>query len=297
MNWIAASLLSALFLGCYNLGVKHAVRANAVLPLLFVVNLLGACLWLGLMLWPVATLPLLEVAPLTVQQHLQILLKSALMTGSWLFTYAGLKRLPLSIAAPVQSTGPVWILLGAILIFGERLAPLQWLGVCLTLGSFMALSFVGSREGLSFFRNRAIWLIVLGTLLMGLTGLYDKYLFAHAGFNSATVQAWFSIYMVVLLLPFMICWQCGLWANAGRFQWRWSIPLIVIFLLLADFIYYQALHSPDALIAVVASLRRGDVLVAFIGGVALLGERCSAGKVFVTLCLLAGIIITITGGG
>src|SRR5687767_3773925 len=35
MHWIAASLLSALFLGFYELGTKHAVRDNAVLPVLF----------------------------------------------------------------------------------------------------------------------------------------------------------------------------------------------------------------------------------------------------------------------
>ena len=30
MHWIAASLISALFLGTYELFTKHAVRANAV---------------------------------------------------------------------------------------------------------------------------------------------------------------------------------------------------------------------------------------------------------------------------
>ena len=35
MHWIVASLVSAFFLGCYDLFTKHAVRDNAVLPVLF----------------------------------------------------------------------------------------------------------------------------------------------------------------------------------------------------------------------------------------------------------------------
>jgi drug/metabolite transporter (DMT)-like permease len=35
MHWIAASLVSALFLGVYELCTKHAVRDNAVVPVLF----------------------------------------------------------------------------------------------------------------------------------------------------------------------------------------------------------------------------------------------------------------------
>ena len=50
MNWIVATLLSALFLGLYDLCTKHAVRENAVLPVLFFSTLTGASVWLGLLL-------------------------------------------------------------------------------------------------------------------------------------------------------------------------------------------------------------------------------------------------------
>jgi hypothetical protein len=41
MHWIAASLLSALFHGVYELCTKHAVRDNAVIPVLFFSTLSG----------------------------------------------------------------------------------------------------------------------------------------------------------------------------------------------------------------------------------------------------------------
>ena len=69
MPWIAASLVSAFFLGCYDLCIKHAVRDNAVLPVLFFANLSSASVWLLLMAvytGAPGALPVgLAVAPLT----------------------------------------------------------------------------------------------------------------------------------------------------------------------------------------------------------------------------------------
>ena len=41
MTWIEASLVSALFLGVYDLCIKHAIRDNAVLPVLFLGTLVA----------------------------------------------------------------------------------------------------------------------------------------------------------------------------------------------------------------------------------------------------------------
>src|SRR3954463_2743463 len=79
MPWIAASLISALFLGCYDLCTKHAVRENAVLPVLFFSNVVSAAVWLGLMsarsLAPGSWPEVLAVTSLDFTQHLQLLLK------------------------------------------------------------------------------------------------------------------------------------------------------------------------------------------------------------------------------
>ena len=41
MSWIEASLVSALYLGVYDLCIKPAIRDNAVLPVLFLSTLTG----------------------------------------------------------------------------------------------------------------------------------------------------------------------------------------------------------------------------------------------------------------
>jgi transporter family protein len=298
MHWIAASLLSALFLGFYELGTKHAVRENAVLPVLFLANVCSATVWTLLMAvahTAPGTLPAaLLVSPLTWHQHLLLFAKSALVATSWVCSYFAIKHLPVSLASPIRATGPMWTLLGAVLVLGERPSRLEGLGIVITLASFVGLSLAGSREGIHFHRNKWFGFLLAGTLLGAVSGLYDKFLLGRVGFDAATVQCWFSIYLALLFLPLAIGWKLRLWQR-HVFHWRWSILVVSFALLLADFVYFDALRNPDALVSMVASLRRGSVLVAFAGGLLLFGEVNSRQKFLAVLGVLTGIVLTILG--
>ena len=298
MHWIVASLFSALFLGLYDVSAKHAVRDNAVLPVLFLANVCSATVWL-LLLAGRAHVPgllpaFVQVAPLSWFQHAQLLGKSALVAVSWVCSYFAIKHLPVSQASPVRATGPVWTLLGAVLVLAERPTGLEWVGVALTIGSFVALSFAGRREGIHFHRDKWFGFLLAGTLLGALSGLYDKYLLGRLGFSAATVQCWFSIYLSLLFLPLAVGWKLRWWPR-HLFHWRWSILAVSFALLLADFVYFDALRNPAALVSVVSSLRRGSTLVAFAGGLWLFGEVYNRQKLLAVLGVLGGIVLTVLG--
>ncbi len=298
MHWIAASLVSALFLGVYELCTKHAVRDNAVVPVLFFSTLSGAAVWTGLLVVQMVhpgTLPAsLVTDPITPVQHLQLALKSAIVAASWVFTYFALKHLPLSLGSPIRATSPLWTLFGAILILGERPTWLETVGVLTTLASFVGLSVAGSREGVHFHRDKWVGFLIVGTLLGAVSSLYDKYLLGRLHFSVPTVQAWFSIYLVLLFTPFAIGWKRRWWSR-NEFHWRWSIPFIAFSLLLADYIYFSALRDPNSLVAVVMSLRRGSTLVGFAGGLLVFGEKNGWQKLPAVIGILVGIVLTVMG--
>ncbi|HYG22005.1 MAG TPA: DMT family transporter [Verrucomicrobiae bacterium] len=298
MHWILASLLSAVFLGIYELSTKHAVRANAVLPVLFFSTFTGAIVWIGLLaadaISPGSLPPSVTTQRLNTIQHLQLFLKSGIVAASWIFTYFALKHLPLSLGSPIRASSPLFTLFGAILVLGERPSVLETIGVLTTLASFVGLSFVGSREGVHFHRNKWVGFLLIGTLFGAVSSLYDKYLLGSAGFSVPTVQAWFSVYLLVLFTPFMIGWQKRWWER-NEFHWRWSIPLIAIALLVADYIYFSALADPDSLVSIVMSLRRGSTLVAFAGGIMLFREQHGREKLPAVIGIMIGIILTILG--
>ena len=298
MNWIVATMVSAFFLGVYELSIKHAVRENAVLPVLFLSNLCSATIWLALLgiqrAHPAALPDAFIVAHLTWFQHAQLFLKSFIVASSWIFTYFAVKHLPVSIASPIRASAPVWTLLGALLLLAERPTWLEMLGVVVTLASFVLLSFAGRREGVHFHQNKWVWWLFAGAVLGALSMLYDKYLLGRAGYHASTVQAWFAIYLAVLFLPLAVGWKFRWWQR-NEFHWRWSVPLLSASLLVADFVYFSALRDPAALVSLVSSLRRGSTLVAFAGGIVLYKERQDRWKFLAVLGVLGGIVLTLMG--
>ena len=298
MPWIAASLVSALFLGVYELATKHAVRDNAVLPVLFLANVCSAGICGAVMavqtVRPDLVNPGLHVDALTPLQHAQLALKSLVVAASWVCTYFALKHLPLSIVSPIRASSPIWTLLGALLVLGERPTWLELVGIVTTLASFALLSLAGRQEGIHFHRDKWIAWVVAGVLLGTISALYDKFLLGRVGFSAATVQAWFSIYLAVLFLPLAVGWKLRWWTR-HQIHWRWSVPVVSVALLLSDYIYFSALRDPEALISLVSSIRRASTVVAFVGGLWFFHERQGWEKVWALVGVMVGIVLTIVG--
>ena len=306
MQWALLSLTSALFLGFYDICQKHALRQNAVLPVLFLSTLTNALVWSTLLVvgarLPGALPPALRVPTLSFVEHAQLLLKAAIVSASWLCTYSAVKHLPISLAAPIRATSPLWTLAAAILLLAERPSALQVLGVLTTLLSFLGLSLVGRLEGVHFHRDRWVGFMVLGTLFGAASGLYDKLLLGKLALAPATVQAWFSIYLLALFAPLAgLWWVARARARANgqisheQFQFRFSMPVLALCLLCADFAYFSALREKAGLISLVASLRRGSTLIAFAAGVFLFKEANGWKKLPPVFGIVLGIGLTLLG--
>ena len=275
--WITLSLSSALFLGLYDIAKKAAVHNNAVPPVLLLNVMTAALLWSG----PVAASYVMggessgtiqSLSQISAFQHALLFAKSALVGASWTLALFALKHLPISIATPIRSTSPLWILMCAVLWLGERPSVTQWIGIALVLSAFLFFSRVGLKEGIRFHRDRWIALMFGATLLGSASAIYDKYLLQTMQLSPAVVQAWFSIYLVPVMCPLAGYWY--LYQRRTRpFQWRWSIPMIAVLLLIADYLYFFAITEEGALIAVISTLRRSSVIVAFLFGIVQLKEQ------------------------
>ena len=144
------------------------------------------------------------------------------------FGYFGMKHLPLTIVGPINATRPVMTLVGAMLIFGERLNLYQWIGVFMAVISFFMLSRSGKKEGIDFKHDRWIWFVVLAAVLGAVSGLYDKYLMGR--FNNMQVQAWYNIYQLFMMGGVLMFLWWPKRKTSTPFRWDWCIILISVFL-------------------------------------------------------------------
>ena len=292
MTWISLSLLSAAFLGLYDVAKKAAVHNNAVPPVLLSNVVTAALLWFPLMVLSKVQpewLPTpLRVTALEPYQHALLMGKSILVGASWTCALFALKQLPIAIATTIRATSPVWTVIIAILAFGERPSSNQLLAISVILVAFFAFSRVGKQEGITFHRDRWVALMAVATVLGSFSALYDKYLLQTVGITPACVQAWFSVYLVPVMCPLWLRWILKE-RQVKPFQWRLAIPLIAIALLIADFAYFTAISYEGALISIISPIRRTSIVIPFVVGVLWFGERNWRPKLACIMAILAGV--------
>ena len=289
--WLSLAFVSALFLGLYDVAKKRAVADNAVAVVLLLTTALSTLLFLPVIISSLGELgwfsdTIFDYGRQSLQAHGQVMLKACITLSSWGFGYVGIKHLPLTIVGPINATRPVIVLLGALLIFGERLNAMQWVGVSLAFVSILLLSRASRKEGINFVRNRYILYVAIAAVLGATSGLYDRYLLREI--DPMFVQSWFSLYQALIMgIVVVAMWLRG---ALPRFEWRWAIPLITIFLTIADMAYFVALAEGDSMVAVVSMVRRSSVVVSFACGALLFGEKNLRSKAIDLIFILIGMV-------
>ena len=297
--WLLLAFLSAAFLGVYDSLKKKALKDNAVIPILFLNTLFSSLIFLPFIVVSDTTNwldgSIFHVGSGGWDMHKYIVLKAVIVLSSWVLGYFGMKHLPLTIVGPINATRPVMVLVGALLVFGERLNLWQWVGVLLAVLSFLLLSRSGKKEGIDFKHDHWIYMIVGAAALGAVSGLYDKYLMAPAseggvGIDRMMVQSWYNIYQcLMMLLMLLLLWWPKRHATTP-FHWDWAIIGVSLFLSTADFVYFYSLSLPTAMISIVSMVRRGSVIVSFLCGAVFFHEKNLKAKALDLALVLLGMI-------
>lgn len=295
--WVSLAFLSALLLGLYDVAKKRSLRENAVLPVLWLNTLFSTIIFLPALIdstagteWLNGTL--FATAQGSWHDHAMVMIKAVMVLSSWIFGYFGIKNLPLTIVGPINATRPVLTLIGAMIIFGERLNGYQWVGVVLAIVSLYLLSRSSKKEGVDFAHNRWIYCVAAAAIIGVGCGLYDRYIMYSL--NAVFVQSWYTFYQFLLMSVIVAV----LWLPKRKeqpFHWSWAIPMISILLTAGDMAYLHSLTDASAMIAVVAMIRRSSVVVSFGCGALLFGERNLKAKALDLLLILVGMIFLYIG--
>lgn len=311
--WVVYALVSASLLGLYDVFKKKSLQGNAVIPVLLINTVICTLFFLpsivGSLTGMISPDSSLYIPDGGWREHKLVIIKAFVVLSSWICGYFAIKKLPLTIVGPVNATRPVMTLVGAMLIFGERLNLLQWAGVCMAIFSFWMLSRSGKKEGIDFKSNVWVLLLVAAAVLGACSGLYDKYLMASsgAGLDRLFVQGWYNLYQAVIMgVIMLLVWLPerkralaqavpGTGPDYVPFVWKWTIPFISLALTAADLAYLYALTMPGAMISVVSMIRRSSVLVSFVFGAVVFHEKNLRSKALDLVFVLLSLVLLLLG--
>lgn len=299
MLWITLAVVSALLSGGYEVAKKIALGHNAVIPVLFWNVLLCAAVFLPLSLLSAWTDVLdgtpFHVPPIPGAAHAGIFLKSAVVLASWVFAFLAMKNLPIILTTSVKSAQPVFVLLGAIALFGEQLDGYQWAGVLTATAALVLLPISGRGSPSPRGRGKWVCFVLLSTLISAASSLWDKHLVAET--DKMAVQVYTAYYELVLVVPLWLLAEPPRRRPAEPFRWDAAIVWVTVLLVVSDFFYFYSLSLDGALVSVVLTIRKAGVVVPFVAGIFLFREKRIGLKAVLLGMVLLGMGLLYFGGG
>lgn len=294
--WLWAAIGSAILLGIYDVFKKQASTRNDVLHILLYVTALSTLILSPFVLtsafgWHWLENTSFNAAPGTLRDHLLVILKAVVVTISWVTGLMGLKHLPITTAGTIKTSRPVFVLLGSILIFGERLNPWQWVAVLVAFVALWLLGHTSRREGFDFVRNR--WVICMWVSVVSgvASALLDKHLMASM--QPMFVQGWCNFYITLILAITLLVVKHSGSPYYKPYKHDWLILVIALFITWSDFLYFLSLSGEGAMLSVVSILRRSSVIITFICGALFFKEKNLRSKGLALLILLVSMVILV----
>ena len=274
--WIWLSLISACLLGLYDVCKKKALGTNSVLWVLLAATALSA-LFLS---------PFLKIGPM--EDHLALMLKAVLVTTSWISGLIGMKYLPLTTVSTIKGSRPMFVVLFSILLFGEKLEVLQWVGVILALTAIVMLSVSSKKDVESEARLKGFIQMGISVLAGVASALYDKHIMTEM--EPLFVQSWSNVYITVLLALCLLVQRVTTKDFKG-FRWDWTLLLTAVLITASDCIYFYSLKAPGSMLSIISVVRRSSVIFTFIFGAMFFKEKNIREKAVALAIMLAGVAL------
>ena len=273
--WLWLTVCSALLLGIYDVFKKQALKKNGVYWIL-----VGATGLTTLFLSPF-------LSAISFHDHLVVLLKAVLVSTSWVSGLIAMKHLPLTTVSTIKASRPMFVVIFSIVLFGEHLSLLQWLGVAIVMVALFLSSRSKRHETDKANSARGMVSMIVSVLSGAASALYDKYIIK--GFEPLALQGWTNLYITALLALILLIQYLADKEHFQGFAWDWRILIIAVLITAADAAYFFAMKDPDAMLSVISIIRRCSVLVTFMGGALILKEGNIRDKALDMVLMMAGV--------
>ena len=279
--WLWLTVGSALLLGVYDIAKKRALARNSVYWILLFSTALTT----------VFLSPFLTRGPLS--DHFSLIFKAVLVSVSWISGLKAMECLPLTTVSTIKASRPMFVVVFSILLFGERLNLVQWLGVAVVMAALFLSTRSKGHDTDKVTSAKGVAYMIVSVLSGAASALWDKVILKNL--EPLFVQSWANLYITVLLALVLLVHYLVEKEQFQRFTWDWSILLIAVLITVADALYFFAMKDPDAMVSIISMIRRTSVVVTFVGGALLFKEGHIRDKAVVMVLMLAGVALLLGG--
>jgi multidrug transporter EmrE-like cation transporter len=195
----------------------------------------------------------------------------AVMTVGWALFLKAIANAPVSIVQPTLGFGLCLLALFSVVFLGERLRPLEWLGIGLMVAGIVLLGISGTQDSPRAVAVSTAMLLVLSVGMVGLLGGSARLGQAGLGVPSPVVLGFAAGVLIGLGALYAKGLFVSLEVGSGRLAWLVFLPLTLAANVVGLWVQQAGFQQGRALIVVAMNAVTNKV-VTIAGGMAILGE-------------------------
>ncbi len=283
-------LVAGIFLGVWDILKKVALKDEEVISVLTAYSILSFVL----VCYEMRNAVLISGGTIFL-----LAVKSLIIYVGWNLMFLAIQKLPISVITPFNTVTPLFSIILGIIVLGEMLRPMQWVGIAIMFVAYYFISKVGKFEVTHIFRNKYFYYMVIGSIFNAITSLIDKIAIGQvtdaliargmaASLTSSIVQVWFLFFMMLFYLATYLG-RKYVKKEALKLKWSWSILGMSVCIILADRIYFAGLNMPNTPISIAMPLRSVSIVVSVLIGGLIFKEPNLKKKLLCTAILILGI--------
>jgi len=283
--YIFIVLVSALFLGTYEVLKKVSLKKSSVLEVLFF-YCLSAFVFSMIFIKCAFSMSLIDI--------LFILMKSGVVVINWYLVLKCMKKLDVAIVVSFSLVNTILVVFGSSLIFKEEITWIHFLSLLFIGCGVFLISLLDEKSNEDKEKKNHyeyLLLLILASCLGAVSSLLDKYMLTTRNMESNGILVWFLFFnsLIYGIIYFV---------KNKKVEWRklkdnYFVVLTGAAIAIADITYYFSITLDGAQLSLISILRKCSVVVATIFASLFLKEKNLLKKLGILLIMLVGVSLPI----
>lgn len=287
LPWWVLVLITAVLVAIVNIIKKHLLNNEHALEQL--ASETPFTLLATLLLLPYVEIP-------TLGQAAMILFSAGVLFLTQLYRNKSYRHLPISTVSPLMNLSPLFLLIIAVGLLGERISNTQLLGICLLMAGGYLLD-LKTQDWLAPLRSASkskYSVTVIATLIfMSIMGSLDKVNIQQIGIPAFSYLFWLYLVYGTFTLA-LHTKRFGHQATVKNIKTNTGWLLLTGMLTVAQIaLLYYTLSLPGVLIILVVPLRRTATLIETLVGGAIFHEKNLLQRSLASLIMVVGVLLII----
>lgn len=277
--WIFFVVIYSVLKGSRDVLKKAALKKSSSTEILFFYTLIGTILALPF------SLDAFSLYPIYI---FFAFLKAGIVCTAWLFSFAALKNMSVSLYGIMDLSRMVFSTLLGIFVLGETFTWQKGVGVTLVIFGLMLVNLKKNTEN----KNMTFLVLVFALLncfFNAVSGTMDKILMKYM--TSSQLQFWFMFFMTLIYGVIILIKKEKI--SLKNVKTNYFIPVMSLSLIIGDRFLFEANKNPLSQVTLMTVIKQSSVFVTVLCGYFIFKEKHILYKLFCCLIVLLGIFIAL----